>query len=510
VGLFVVIISTIVIGYYKAKAYLHSEEFRELVSEQVSDELGSTGSFGEFKWDGLSGSTTGYSATGEGAIHSVEVKDIDLNVDLSFVKRDVFKLKKVKVAKVNSTIDLSKDFLSFKKEKPERGFLESFLPEEVELYDAEVLDLNAVIKTAGDSYSFENVTASVDRNAKTKGYDIHAHGGIFKLPLAIIDGAYLDDAHLKLRGEEVYLNDSLFTVQGSGKLELNGFADLAKVSSKRYEIEGKLTGLECKDVFPADWQKNLKGQVVATFKVSPDRGGLPLVQGHLEIKNGRIEALPVLNKIAYYLADPKYRTIQFETFACDFEKYEDKITLRNVILTSKDLLQIEGNIVFDGRKLDGLFDVGLPAGKLSQIPGAETSVFLPGKNRLNWAKVTIGGTIDDIEEDLTDRLIAAARDRIIKEAFEMGGEIIKPERIQQAADAAGDAFEILKGDKSLLEGLNGIMGNAQNKTEQKENQDKEATEKEDEDKEAEKEEKGILPIPIPIDPRKIPDLIPFL
>lgn len=503
-GLFVVLISSLIIGYFKTKAYLHSDDFREMVSKDVSDILGSEGSFGEFKWDGLSGATTGYAATGEGAIHSVDVENIDLNVDLNFIKRDVFKLKKVKVAKVSGVIDLSKPFLSFKKER-ERGFLESFLPEEVELYDAEVYDMNAVIKTSGSNYSFENVAASLKRNPKGTGYDINAKGGMVKLPLSIINGAYLDEANLKLRGEEVYLNDSLFTVKGSGKLELNGFADLAKSSSNRYEIKGKLSGLRAKDVFPTDWQKNLKGEVVARFSVNPHRDGLPLIKGHLEIKNGTLEALPILEKISYYLADAKYRTMRFQKFECDFEKYEDRITLRNIVLSSKDLLQIEGNIVFDGREIDGVFDVGLPSGKLSQIPGAETSVFLPGKNRLNWAQVRIGGTIDDIEEDLTDRLLAAARDRIIGEALRMGGDVIKPERIKQATDAAGDAFKILKGDKTLLEGLNGLMGNGPKKTEEKE-----VTEEDKEKKETEKEDKGILPIPLPVDPRKIPDLLPFL
>jgi len=511
VGLFILLITTGIIGYYKTKAYLHSEDFRELVSLQVSNELGSEGSFGEFKWNGLSGSTTGYKATGEGAIQSVDVEDISLDVDLSFIKRDVFKLKNVKIAKVNSTIDLSNEFLSFKAEKRERGFWESFLPDRIELHNAEVIDTSVNIITSGNNYSFDGVTASLEKNKKGKGFDIKAEGGRFNVPLSIVDNAYLKEANLKLRGDEIYLNDSEFTIQGSGKLKLNGYADLAKVSSKRYQMEGELSNLQCKDVFPADWQKNLKGEVVASFSVNPHDNDLPLIKGHIEIKNGTLEALPVLNKIAYYLADPKYRTIKFEKFECDFEKFEDIILLRNVVLSSKGLLKIEGDIAFDGRNIEGKFNVGLPPEKLSKIPGAETIVFLPGKERMNWTKVRIWGTIDDIKEDLTDRLIAAAGRRIIERAFEMGGEVIKPERVQQASNIVGEGLKMLNGDKTLLEGINGLLGNGQRKPDEKEMTEEEKKKQMEEGKkdEEEKEDKGILPIPLPIDPRKIPDILPF-
>ncbi len=510
VVLFIVLVTASIIGYYKAKSYLHSEEFRDLVSLQVSSGLGSEGSFGEFTWDGLSGSTTGYNATGEGAIQSVNVKDISLEIDLDFIKRDVFKLKKVKVAKMDGTLDLPNDFLSFKRKKRVRGFWESFLPEKIEFYDAEIMDLNGLIKTSGNDYSFQGVSAYINKSEKGKGFDIKAEGGRFKIPLSIIDGAYLKQANLKLRGEEVYLNDSVFTIEESGKLELKGFVDLAKVSNSRYELEGKLTGLECKDVFPANWQKSLKGEVVASLSVEPDDGGLPLFKGRLEILDGTLEALPVLEKIAIYLADPKYRTISFEKFECDFEKYEDRIKLSNIVLSSKGLLKIQGDIVIDGRKLDGLFEVGLPAEKLSRIPGAEDSVFMLGKEHLNWAQVNIGGTVGDIEEDLVDRLIAAAGKRYLEKALGMSDDLIKPESVKQATDVAGEAFKILKGDKSLGDSISGILG-TNNKKPREDTEKKEDKNQQEEGNDAgEKEkEKAVLPIPIPVDPRKIPDLLPF-
>lgn len=490
-------VSLIIVGaifvYFKAKAFLQSDEFREIVSLKVSDQLGSQGEFGEFDWSGLSGETTGYNAKSDGLLKSVAVEDISVDVDLDFIKRDVFKLKDIKIKKIESSLDFTKAFTPIYREGGEKSFIESLLPEEVELFDAEVFDLSAKIATEGDDYSFDGVSAKIERTKEKNGYDIVAEGGRVKVPLGIVNVAHLKHANIKVRGEDLYLNHAEFSVLGSGKLALNGVVDLAPDSHRLYDVKGKLSNLRCKDVFPDNWQKVLKGEVTADFTVKPHLNELPLITGHLEIKNGTIEALPILNQIAGYLADERYRTIRFQKFECDFEKFGEKITLSNIVLSSKNLLKIEGRIVIDGRKLDGLFDVGLPPEKLSHIPGAETIVFKPGKDRLNWTKVRITGTTDDIKHDLTDRIIEAAGRRLLEQGLEFGGDLLNPENLEKGSDAASKLLETLKGDETLLEGLNGILGG-----------DKGDSSEEKEDK----KKKGGLSIPI--DPSKIPDLLPFL
>jgi len=255
--------------------------------------------------------------------------------------------------------------------------------------------------------------------------------------------------------------------------------------TKRYELDGKLSGLKCKDVFPSNWQKNLKGEVLTSFSIVPHTQNLPLVKGHFEIHNGTLEALPILSKMAHYLADSKYRTIQFEKFECDVKKYEDQITLSNILLNSKNLLKVEGDITFNGKNLDGLFQVGLPPEKLSNIPGAETHVFSPGKDNFSWATVKITGTVDDIKQDLTNRLIEAAGRRMVEQFLELSGEGLNAENVNKALETlgvTGDAAKPLL--KSMLE------SGAKEGSEQEE------------------ENSGRTPLPIP-DPSKVLDLLPF-
>ena len=72
-----------------------------------------------------------------------------------------------------------------------------------------------------------------------------------------------------------------------------------------------------------------------------------------------------------------------------------------------------------------MFRLGLAPGTLASIPGAETDVFLPGERGLLWTTWRLSGTLDDPQEDLTDRLIAAAGMRMFDQLPETGEKVIK-------------------------------------------------------------------------------------
>jgi hypothetical protein len=85
-------------------------------------------------------------------------------------------------------------------------------------------------------------------------------------------------------------------------------------------------------------------------------------------------------------------------------------------------------------ELSGRLRVGVVPGLLSLIPGAEEKVFSAenngGKLGLLWCNVNLSGTLNSPREDLSARLIAAAKDRLFRElpsgkkALQIPGAII--------------------------------------------------------------------------------------
>ena len=452
-GLVVIVIVGGIVAYNKAIGFLHSEDFRSEVSLQVSDELGAEGAFGDFEWDGLSAENDHYKATGIGAISAVDVKGISLDVALDYFKRDKFEISNVRIDKVEAELDLRKEFLKIEREKKPKGFLQSLLPEEVELLDAEFSLIDAAVITNSGEYDVSGVKLNVKKD--NDSYRAQIEGGFVEMPFPFLSSAIIKSGDFVQSDEEIYVNDLRLKIFDEGNITINGVLDLSPRAQYLYNMKGILSGLNCKEVFPKAWHRHLNGDVEGSFKIKPYQGTEPKIEGKIVIKNGTLEALPILNKIQYYLAEPKYRTLHFQEFSSDFEKYKEEIKLKNIVLKSSGLLHIEGDLKISGESLDGLFNVGVPATYISNIPGAKTSVFKPGKDQLLWAQVRVGGSFDDITEDLSGRLIAAATDEMIRRALSMGGEILNPDTIKKLLEGVGSVeglTDLIEGDKNPVEG----------------------------------------------------------
>jgi hypothetical protein len=99
----------------------------------------------------------------------------------------------------------------------------------------------------------------------------------------------------------------------------------------------------------------------------------------------------------------------------DFEMVGEKTVLTNIILSSEGLVRLEGVMEIEGNDIrKGDFRIGITPGTLAHIPGAETKVFNRGELGLLWTPLKVSGTLDAPQEDLSDRLIAAAKERMFE------------------------------------------------------------------------------------------------
>jgi len=154
---------------------------------------------------------------------------------------------------------------------------------------------------------------------------------------------------------------------------------------------------------------------------------------------------------------------------------KDEISLTELVLASEGLVRLEGGIDIRGKRIDGVFRLGLAPGTLATIPGAETDVFVAGERGLLWTTLRITGTLNDPKEDLTDRLIAAAGLRMFDQIPETGEKVIK---FSQAVLGDHSSKTIEKGVKILEKGsktvreVSGILDGLLGKEPEEEPEDK--------------------------------------
>lgn len=414
------------------KSYLHSDDFRAFLGESVGGAIGAETHFELFEWQGMQAQTEGFTAENGGVISSMRADGVQAKVGLSGVRRGVWEVSDLRVkqldvqmdtrdggqpvAQQDSGVDPSSDTDPGKGE----GFLSGLLPKRAELNSAEIERLNLSVETAGGSLKASNLIARIDA-ARTQGaFDVNLSDGLiettwFGSPLDLVS------ARGKFQDGRIFLTESKSKVYERGILDLSG-----ELEGGEFGFYGNLRDIRVEELVPEDWQKRLTGDLASEFKVQSGRKladgshADTILKGELELKRGVLTSLPMLDTIAAYANTRRFRRLDFSEARMKYHKVGNRLELTEIVLATEGLVRVVGRMTLEDEKIDGRFKVGITPGTLSHIPGAETKVFLRGEKGLLWSPLHITGTMDDPKEDLSERMIAAAGERMFELVPETG------------------------------------------------------------------------------------------
>ena len=459
------------LGYWSLKNYLHSDGFRRLLSAKVSKVLGMSGEFSPFSWDGLVVDTASFEATGNDLIGSLHADRLHSEVNLSGVRRGVWDLYGASVNRVEINLDArnrpdtAMPPANFLAQSPSSTASRGWLPSEVEISG---LDLRELIVSAllDDGELFANgMRVRIERAGDKQAYRAEIDGGHIRLPWSVLPEVTLDRVRLRYQNGSFFVTDANASVFKQGRIDGSGEWN---PKQQQYAAEGNLRGIKCDELLSADWAKHLTGDVASSFVIEHRSTG-PLATGSLTIKNGVLTALPVLDSLAAYADTRRFRVLALSEARADWRWQTGELSFSNLVLSSESLVRLEGRLVIRGRNLDGSFRLGLAPGTLATIPGAETVVFLPGERGLLWSPLHITGTVDDPQEDLTERLMAAAQGRMFDVIPETGERVLKFTRsILGDSGALERGVEVIDSATGTLMGgmLDGIFGGGKVRSEQ--------------------------------------------
>ena len=460
IGLFLV--AGVIYGYNAVRSYLRSDEFRVMLGSRTGEVLKGKGDFTPFVWDGWSVATDEFNFVGADGVQKFEVRGIEGEVDIGAVWSQTYRLENIQLREFRFQGDFREGVTGsgeIDEWESEPGFFSDLLPDKVEVTGVDVVSLSGSALTDKGDWEWANASARISPGSGNQVYEVQLSGGKLATPLPIVDELRLTSAKGRYSGQQFFLLDSEFGILKDGILRATGDFDL---DSQAWQIRGGGTGIKVQEIVDEDWKQRLMGPIVVNFEV----GGRPdeevVLRGDLAIKDGVLTALPVLDRIAAYANSVRFRRLALSRASLEFEQIGSSLDLKKIILASEGLVRIEGEMRIDGNVIEkGDFQVGITPGTLSHLPGAETKVFRRGRLGLLWAPMTVGGTLDAPQEDLSGRLIEAAKERM----FEM-----IPERGQYALKFTGKAIgestkAILKEDgivlgagKTILRSVEEILG----------------------------------------------------
>ncbi len=409
-------------GYFAARAwidsYLRSEEFRRFVSRATAHTLKAEGEFAPLHFTGMNIYSDGFKARGseEAAFATFAVDQIRADLSLRRWRERVWQVDRIEAQRMEVHLDGSRIALERTPEKapaPTSGG--GWLPNRLEIATASVREVN--LSWDGGSLRRVNVVA----NQKDSGWEITGSGG--GIANGALPGADLVSMRLLYKAPSLFVQSAELRQGATGAVNVEGEVR----AGEDIDLRAKLAGIELTPFLNNDWRVRLHGKIAGDVRVQsrlPSVNG-PVVSGSLQLSEGQLEALPVLNEIANFTMLDRYRRLTLSRASADFRQENGTLHATNFVAESTGLIRIEGGFTVANGIIDGAFQVGVAASSLALVPGAQERVFTETRGGYVWTPMRLHGPVDAPGEDLSQRLVAAAGGAVVEKVGETVNKVIE-------------------------------------------------------------------------------------
>jgi hypothetical protein len=164
------------------------------------------------------------------------------------------------------------------------------------------------------------------------------------------------------------------------------------------------------DWVPDDWRIHVGGLATSKIHWTGKDTKLENSAGEAEwrIDDGRIQGLPVLQKIAALVNDKSLERIKLDACQFDVEWHYPSIELSGLAIEEKGKFRAEGEVIVRRESLGGTVDLGIAPALLEFLTAPVVKeVFPREKNGYLWTTVHLSGTIEEPQLDLSPRIMEA-------------------------------------------------------------------------------------------------------
>ena len=421
-------------------SYLHSDAFRELLSHKTSVMFQADGQYLPFRWTGFSVYSDGYQAHGELAApfrelqadqiraefqpqgvfhHAWQIDELTIQrLQIKFWRRDGMEVQPI-VAGNTERLDTGAS------EVPRS----LWIPDRLELRRVQIHDANLSWSLPGQTGGVRQVRVTIVPD--DRAWVATGSGG--QLRQTGWPALNVDHVRLRYQAPELFITDGQLKLSESENVNVSGQINFEP--NPALDLQVKINGVVITPFLPVDWRAKVKGIATGNARISgrADDAETLTATGKLSLASAQLEALPVLDRIALFTRTEQFRQFALQKASADFVWTKSKLTITRLLLESEGLIRVEGGCVVNQGKLEGLFQVGVTPTSLRWLPGSQARVFTVERDGYVWTSVRVTGLLDDLKEDLSQRLIAAAGTELyegIKGTVEKGArdllDLVKP------------------------------------------------------------------------------------
>lgn len=423
----VALVISLFVGKTMLESWVQGDGFREWVRKKAAVALKADVNIEDLKWSGPKKATIGtVSAKGyeDAAFSSFELNGIRAGFD---IKDKAVKIPEISISRGHTEFSNNRIASKPPVDRPGEesssgdspsgkapgvpGFLARYAPNRVEIDRVTVG--NASIDVMDDdgkvALALKDVQSEIQPDLESGEMVIEARGGT--LLLAGAPDMTIRDSSMRFRDNSLFINNAALGIYGSGHID--GAGEVSFSDNPNLDLDLTLTGVDIREMVTGNWRDRVSGTIRGPVRIQGTTDDA-ITEGTVYLDDGVLEGIDLLDKIADYTGSQRFSRLVLNQAQADFKMKGENLQLRNIQFQSDGLTRIEGGLDKNGDLLDGTLQIGITPGTLRWIPGAEQSVFTENRDGFVWTSVQIGGTVANVREDLSGRIIAAAAARIIE------------------------------------------------------------------------------------------------
>lgn len=482
----------IVIGYFAVTAwlqnYLRSDALRGMLAGTIGNAAHAHCELEPISWSGWNAYSAKVTLQSAGTADwdRIEAQSLQASLDWSGVRRGVWHVPSIDLdwlrvamadgtrrdVAVGGTASPSPGAEAIAPDPGAPAWVRRWLPTRTEIDGVDVRKFDLTPAVPGAGVAVEAVHLRARPTADEGAWKINGEDGRLLIP-GVAEPFRLGGATARCTTGAFVLHDA--TARWLGDSEVTARGEIPFAGERGWSFSGRVNGLDLRHVLAPVWVPKIGGVVDGDYDITGRSGAAVVHKGKLRVKSGVVQALPLLDRVADFTHTARFRRIVLDVATGDVEVRGARTRVTNLALQSNGLIRVEGEVLIEGRNLQGNLRVGVSPETLLWMPGAQNHVFteanagnVPG---FVWTRVCLSGTMDSPREDLSSRLLAAMGRAVLVDApmevletgvnvlgtsggaAAQGGKAVldgSGEVLKGAGEAAGQGIEILKGFVPLL------------------------------------------------------------
>jgi hypothetical protein len=285
---------------------------------------------------------------------------------------------------------------------PRKPWFAIFLPNRVYMEKIESEQANITWRFRDERAGFFGTQLLITPNGRDFEYVVT--GG--RLKMAVVPDLDLRRTHILITKTllTVYDLDLASDSRSDESIRAQGRAGLGQ--DKSVDVKANFNSVPIRQWLPAEWKGRLKGSAFGDVQWTGKDAKLESSsgEGSLRISNGRVDNVPLLNKLAELARKKSFERLDLNECSLGFAWHYSEIEIKDVTIEEKGKFRIEGEISVKRRLLRGTIKLGLTREYLDWLPNPE-EVFSRRSGGYLWTEVRVSGTIDEPRQDLSERII---------------------------------------------------------------------------------------------------------